>query len=102
MKYNLITIKPDFKNNWTVSISKDSTDRVDNHQVKPNPNGFFYYPHDSDPQKAFDELKIVILESHQKEIKRITDSMAALKSFELENKPAKRSPKKSVKVENTL
>ena len=88
MKYKTIEIRPFDDGSWHyLGPRADSLDRVKT-KTQPHPMGFFHYLVTFSDEEAFNQLKNCILESHEKEIKRLKKSADKLKllKFKLGNK----------------
>lgn len=77
MKYKLIEIKPSDRK-WVVRLSSVEGDREET-QTVPNAMGYYYFPEEMSEVSAFAELKSVMIESHEEEIKKLQDSLLSLK-----------------------
>ena len=82
MKYSTVEILPYIGNKWLVNHSEMSGDRQAE-KLNPSPMGFFHYPRRMGKKKAFEQLKALLIEKHEEEIKRLNKSLAALKKVEL-------------------
>jgi hypothetical protein len=90
MRYRLIRIDPDPKNNrWTIYDSLIEGDRKDTPKPTPNALGFLYYPSTDSTAQAFNTLKKCMLKHHKIEIAKLTKSMNKLSNLKYnENKQA--------------
>ena len=89
MKYRLVKLSGNFKSfsskelDWFVNFEEVEGDREDENTV-PNANGWYYF----DPQKltnyeAFMILKGCIIERHEDQIEKLTDSLNKLKRLSI-------------------
>ena len=67
--------------NWTEEIHRVSPEPVINSGL-----GFMHYPPTINDQKAFQMLKDSMIERHERELKKIQDSLDKLKQLKLEGK----------------
>lgn len=77
MLFSTVEIKPSIDNEWKISFSDLDGDRY-NDGAPPSCMGFYHYPRRKGKEKAFNELKDKMIESHKKEIDRLTKSMNSL------------------------
>jgi len=83
MKYFHIKISQNIHNEWVILCCKtDNVERVDK-QSFPHPQGWFHCPITKTLQQGFDELKQCMVNSHEKEIKRLKNSLKTLKQIKL-------------------
>jgi len=81
MKYSAIEIYPTEKSWKILNYSLDG-EREPKKEYKPAPNGIFYYPSEWDVEKAFNILKVDIIERHKSRIENLTESMQKLSKLE--------------------
>jgi hypothetical protein len=86
MYYNLIQIVPGWPNRgeWVVKIQERDGDRKASTTFPDAKLGFMYYPRRMKEQKAFQMLKDSMIEIHEKELKRVQESLDKLKQLTLE------------------
>jgi len=79
MKYSTVEIRPSRikKNAWEVNFSDLDGDRV-NEGHYPHGLGFYHYPRRIGKEKAFDTLRVFLMQKHEEEINNLTKSLAKL------------------------
>jgi hypothetical protein len=81
MFYSTLEIKPE-NGKWTIRNYPIVGDRI-NSSSKPNSYGFYHYPRSIGVKKAFKQLKDLMIEHHEKEIKSLQKSLKKLKALGL-------------------
>lgn len=84
MKYDLIEIHQTQKGWKYINQRRDNISCVTS-KTYPHPNGFFYYPRTTKPEKAFALLKAVVIKKHQEEIDRLQKSLDKLKQLKYQS-----------------
>jgi hypothetical protein len=86
MKFSTVEIRP-YDGQWEATFYDLPHDRVEEISVA-HALGFYHYPRKLGKAAAFEELRSVMLEAHEREIERLQKSAASLR--ELQN-PATKS-----------
>lgn len=84
MKYRVLKISPSLdRSKWELeSCYVDPMDREDVKTV-PNPNGFYYAPITEPVYVAFEKLVATMIQSHEEEIRKLSESVAKLVELRL-------------------
>lgn len=81
MRYQTIEIRP-VEGQWVVLRGVIDGDREEK-ETQPNALGFYHYPVGHPTEKAFTELRDLMIERHQAEINQLQESLDKLKQLEL-------------------
>lgn len=84
MKYRVLEISPSLNRSvWGLeSCYVDPTDRKDVKTV-PSPNGFYYSPITESEDVAIEKLIATMIQSHEEEIRKLSESAAKLVDLRL-------------------
>jgi len=84
MKYRVLKISPSLdRSKWELeSCHVDPMDREDVKTV-PSPNGFYHSPITEPLDVAIDKLVATMIQSHEEEIRKLSESLAKLVEFRL-------------------